>query len=259
MTQRNEDMTSFGFKTVEARQKAGLVRDVFDRAARRYDLMNDLMSLGVHRIWKSVMLDRLAPQPGQMLLDVAGGTGDVAIGFLKRANSRPSADNKPLSAAYICDINFEMLQAGKVRHENGSHADQLFPVCGDGERLPLPDCAVDVYTIAFGIRNVTDMNAALKEARRVLKPDGRFMCLEFSHPVTEGLQKLYDAYSFGVIPRLGAIAAKEREPYQYLVESIRKFPGQEAFAARIRAAGFQRVAYENLTGGVAALHSAWRL
>lgn len=255
MTQRNDDETSFGFRTVRAGEKAGLVRGVFDSVAGRYDVMNDLMSAGVHRIWKSVLLDRLVPQPGQVLIDVAGGTGDVAQGFLKRANSRSRA---ALTAhAIICDINFEMLQAGAERGED--YQDQITRVCGDAENLPLAGGAGDAYTIAFGIRNVTDMDAALAEARRVLRPGGRFACLEFSHPITEGLQKLYDAYSFNVIPWLGEKVADDRESYQYLVESIRRFPAQEAFAARIRAAGFSRVAYENLTGGVAALHTGWKI
>ncbi len=259
MTQRKEDETSFGFRTVKAGEKAGLVRGVFNSVAGRYDLMNDLMSGGVHRIWKAVLLDRLGPQPGQTLVDVAGGTGDVAIGFLKRANARPSAETKPRAQAMVCDINHEMLKAGAERDAATEFSGQLTRICGDAENLPLPDNFADAYTIAFGIRNVTNMDAALSEAHRVLKPGGRFICLEFSHPITEGMQKAYDAYSFNVIPWLGEKVANDRESYQYLVESIRKFPGQEAFAARIKKAGFSRVTYENLTGGVAALHMAWRI
>ena len=259
MTQRREDETSFGFRQVKTGEKARLVRDVFDSVATRYDLMNDLMSGGVHRIWKSVMLDRLSPQPGETLIDVAGGTGDVAIGFLNRANSRPTAPSKPKARAVICDINFEMLSAGAGRENALAVSDQLTRVCGDAEKLPLGDKEADTYTIAFGIRNVTHMDAALKEAYRVLRPGGRFMCLEFSHPITEGLQKIYDAYSFNVIPWLGDKVANDAESYAYLVESIRRFPGQEAFATKIRNAGFSRVTYENLTGGVAALHMGWRI
>ena len=259
MTQRGEDETSFGFRKVKTSEKAGLVRDVFDSVAGRYDLMNDLMSGGVHRIWKSVMLDRLGAQPGETLIDVAGGTGDIAIEFVKRANGRPSADKKPRANAVICDINYEMLRAGMKRASADAVARQLARVCGDAEMLPFSSGKADAYTIAFGIRNVTDMDAALNEARRVLKPGGRFMCLEFSHPITEGLQKIYDAYSFNVIPWLGEKVANDAESYAYLVESIRKFPGQEAFAARIKKAGFARVKYENLTGGVAALHMGWRV
>ncbi len=258
MTQRPEDETSFGFRTVKAGEKAGLVRGVFDSVAGRYDVMNDLMSGGVHRIWKSVMLDRLAPQPGQLLIDVAGGTGDVARGFLQRANSR-SRGGVPAQAV-ICDINFEMLCAGRDSAGDADPlGDQLERICGDAEMLPLAANSRDAYTIAFGIRNVTDMDAALGEAYRVLRPGGRFACLEFSHPITDGLQKIYDAYSFNVIPWLGEMVANDRESYQYLVESIRRFPSQDAFAARIRAAGFSRVAYENLTGGVAALHMGWKI
>ncbi len=253
------DAASFGFRTVRASEKAGLVRGVFDSVAGRYDVMNDLMSGGVHRIWKSVMLDRLNPQPGETLLDVAGGTGDVAAGFLTRANARPRAGEKPPAHALVCDINAEMLRAGAARKDHAPLAAQITRVCGDAEKLPLKNGAVDAYTIAFGIRNVTAMDAALAEARRVLKPGGRFVCLEFSHPVTDGLQRLYDLYSFNAIPRLGEVVAGDRDSYQYLVESIRQFPSQEAFAAAIRNAGFARVRYENLTGGVAALHMGWRI
>jgi demethylmenaquinone methyltransferase / 2-methoxy-6-polyprenyl-1,4-benzoquinol methylase len=259
MTQHDKGDASFGFRTVAASEKAGLVRDVFDSVAGQYDLMNDLMSGGVHRIWKATLLDRLAPQPGQMLIDVAGGTGDIAIGFLKRANGRNSAGAKPPARAVICDINIEMLTAGAKREAATPFASQIARVCGDAQCLPLKDAQADAYTIAFGIRNVTDIDAALCEARRVLRPGGRFICLEFSHPITESLQKAYDAYSFKVIPWLGEKVANDRASYQYLIESIRKFPGQDAFAQRIRKAGFSRVSYENLTGGVAALHMAWRV
>lgn len=251
--------TDFGFKTVRTKEKAGLVRGVFDSVAGQYDLMNDLMSGGVHRIWKSVLLDRLAPQPGQTLLDVAGGTGDIAAGFLQRANGRAAAEEKQPARAVVCDINFEMLKAGETREENETLQGQITRVCGDAEKLPVKSASIDAYTIAFGIRNVTDIDAALREAKRALRPGGRFVCLEFSHPITEGLQKLYDTYSFNAIPWLGETVANDRASYQYLVESIRQFPSQETFAARIRAAGFSRVKYENLTGGVAALHMGWRI
>lgn len=258
MMQRKDEKTSFGFKEIKAEEKAGMVRGVFDSVSSRYDLMNDLMSGGVHRLWKGVLLDRLAPQPGQTLLDVAGGTGDVAIGFLNRANNRAGGQTNP-AKAIVCDINHEMLRAGADRKIARTLGKQLTRVCGDAEKLPLPDQSADAYTIAFGIRNMTDMGAALNDAYRVLRPGGRFMCLEFSHPITEGLQIIYDAYSFNAIPWLGEKVANDRASYQYLVESIRKFPGQEAFATRIRHAGFSRVTYENLTGGVAALHMAWRI
>lgn len=259
MTRRSEDETSFGFRTVKSGEKARLVRGVFDSVASRYDLMNDLMSGGVHRIWKSVFLDRLAPRPGERLIDVAGGTGDIAKGFLNRADDRAGAEAKPPATAVICDINYEMLKAGAARADMKPFGERLARVTGDAESLPFPSGSADAYTIAFGIRNVTDIDEALSEAFRVLKSGGRFFCLEFSHPVTEGLQKIYDAYSFNIIPWLGEQVADDRESYQYLVESIRRFPGQEAFAARIRNAGFMRVKYENLTGGVAAIHSGWKV
>lgn len=251
--------TSFGFKDVDSGEKAGLVRGVFDSVADNYDLMNDLMSGGIHRIWKTVLIDRLNPQPGQHLVDVAGGTGDVAIKFLARADERPGADDRAAATATICDINHEMLKAGARRDEARHLGARLERICGDAEQLPLPDQCADAYTIAFGIRNVTNMDRALQEARRILKPGGRFFCLEFSHPITEGLQKIYDAYSFNVIPRLGEAVTDDREAYQYLIESIRKFPAQDAFAAEIKSAGFARISYENLSAGIAALHMAWRL
>ena len=259
MAEPRDDETSFGFRTVKTGEKARLVRSVFDSVASKYDLMNDLMSGGVHRIWKSVFLDRIGPQPGEQLIDVAGGTGDIAAGFLKRADERPSAARKQPAKAVICDINYEMLKAGETRPDMIALGERLTRVTGDAENLPFPDKSFDAYTIAFGIRNVTDMDAALNNAYRVLKPGGRFFCLEFSHPITEGLQKAYDAYSFNVIPWLGEKVADDRESYQYLVESIRKFPAQEAFAARIKKAGFANVKYENLSAGVAAIHSGWRV
>lgn len=249
----------FGFRAVPAGEKAKLVRGVFSSVAGRYDLMNDLMSAGVHRIWKMALLDRLSPQPGQRLIDVAGGTGDIAMGFLRRADARPGSEKKPGAGAVVCDINIDMLRAGAGRGDAASFGGRLARACGDAEHLPFPDGSFDAYAIGFGIRNVTDRKAALDEAFRVLKPGGRFICLEFSHPITEGIQKLYDLYSFNVIPKLGEIVANDRESYQYLVESIRRFPLQEAFAAEIVRAGFSRVTYENLTGGVAALHMGWRI
>ena len=251
--------TSFGFRVVPEDEKARLVKGVFDSVASRYDLMNDLMSMGVHRLWKSVFIDRLNPQPGEVLLDVAGGTGDVAFAFLDRADSRPRAASLPPARAIVADINAEMLRAGAARKTPTGRGDRLARVCADAEHLPLPDQSVDAYTIAFGIRNVTHIDRALKEARRVLKTGGRFQCLEFSHVATEGLQKLYDAYSFNVIPWLGEQVAGDRESYQYLVESIRRFPKQERFAAMIGEAGFQRVGFENLSAGVVAIHSGRRI
>ncbi len=255
MTGRDDARASFGFRDVAAGDKARLVRGVFDSVASRYDLMNDLMSAGVHRVWKSVFIDRLNPQPGETLLDVAGGTGDIGRAFLKRADQRPRAAELTQARAVVCDINLEMLAAGRLRTPDA----RLVPICGDAENLPLPDRSVDACTIAFGIRNVTRIDRALGEAFRVLKIGGRFQCLEFSHLATEGLQKLYDAYSFNVIPWLGEKVAGDRESYQYLVESIRRFPNQERFAAMIAEAGFKRAGYENLSAGIVAIHSGRRI
>jgi len=259
MTSGDDASASFGFRDVPAGEKARLVRGVFDSVAGRYDLMNDLMSAGVHRVWKSVFIDRLNPQPGECLLDVAGGTGDIARAFLARADERPRAGSAAPARAIIADINLEMLLAGRKRPASEIYAARLTHICGDAENLPFPDQSVDAYTIAFGIRNVTSIARALSEARRVLKIGGRFQCLEFSHLATEGLQRLYDAYSFTVIPWLGAHVAGDRESYQYLVESIRRFPAQERFAEMIREAGLSRVTFENLSAGVVAIHAGRRL
>jgi len=242
---------TFGFRDVDPNDKPGLVRGVFDRVARRYDLMNDLMSGGVHRLWKDAVAARLNPQPGETIVDCAGGTGDMARRFSRMARRaqlrRGGADAKVV----VVDYNAEMIAAGRAK---GAEPEMCWAV-GDAQRLPLPDASAEAYVIAFGIRNVTDISAALREARRVLKPGGRFLCLEFSRPVTEALQKAYDAYSFKVIPEIGARVANDREAYQYLVESIRRFPDQRRFAAMIGEAGFARVDYTNFAGGVAALHT----
>lgn len=244
----------FGHRNVSSEDKEGLVKGVFDSVAPAYDVMNDLMSGGLHRMWKSVLLDRLNPQPGQKLLDVAGGTGDIARGFLGRAAERPSRDRPP-AEAIICDINHAMMRAGQLDHPT---AEGLSCVCGNAEALPLPDGSVDRYTIGFGIRNVTHRNRALAEARRVLKRGGQFYCLEFSRPVTDAFAHLYDRYSSEVIPRLGDAVTGDRDSYVYLVESIRRFPTQAAFATEVEEAGFARVKVENLTGGIVALHSGWK-
>ena len=245
MTQ-DEKTTHFGFQDVPEAEKAGMVHGVFSRVASKYDVMNDLMSGGVHRIWKDAMMDWLAPRSGQRLLDVAGGTVDVAFRFLKRA---------PGSSAVVCDLTEPMLIEGRKRAEAEKMADRLDWVVGDAMALPFPDASFDVYTISFGIRNVTRIPDALREAYRVLKPGGRLMVLEFSQIPNDLLQKVYDLYSFNVIPVMGQIVAGDRDSYQYLVESIRKFPDQETFATMIRQAGFGQVKYRNLTMGVAALHS----
>jgi demethylmenaquinone methyltransferase/2-methoxy-6-polyprenyl-1,4-benzoquinol methylase len=246
---------SFGFKDVDASQKAGLVRGVFDRVAKNYDIMNDLMSGGVHRLWKDAVAARLNPQPGEVIIDCAGGTGDMARRFAKMARAAQERRGGPDATINIVDYNAEMIMAGI---ERGGEPEITWTV-GDAQRLPLPDNYANAYVISFGIRNVTDIDAALREARRVLKPGGRFLCLEFSRPVTEALAKAYDAYSFKVIPQVGEWVAKDRDAYQYLVESIRRFPDQKTFAGMIENAGFKRVSYTNFTGGVAALHQGWAL
>jgi demethylmenaquinone methyltransferase/2-methoxy-6-polyprenyl-1,4-benzoquinol methylase len=227
-----------------------MVHGVFTRVASKYDVMNDAMSFGIHRIWKDAMMDWLAPRPGQKLLDVAGGTGDVAFRFLKRA---------PGAQATVCDMTESMLVEGSQRAEAGSMADALEWVVGDAMALPFADNSFDIYTISFGIRNVTRVADALAEAYRVLRHGGRLMVLEFSQLPNAAMQKAYDLYSFNVIPVMGQVIANDRDSYQYLVESIRKFPDQEMFAAMIREAGFDQVKYRNLTMGVAALHSGWKL
>ena len=243
--------THFGFQTVDEDQKAGMVHGVFSRVASRYDLMNDLMSAGIHRAWKDAMMDWLAPRRGQHLLDVAGGTGDVAFRFLKRAGEG--------ARATVCDMTAAMLDEGAKRAEAGNLADRLEWVVGDAMALPFADNSFDVYTISFGIRNVVRIPDALREAFRVLKPGGRLMVLEFSQLPNPLMQKAYDLYSFNVIPAMGQAVTGDRDSYQYLVESIRKFPDQESFAAMIRQAGFGQVKYRNLTMGVAALHSGWKI
>ena len=250
MTEPTGRQTHFGYRNVAEEDKAGLVHGVFSRVASRYDVMNDLMSAGVHRIWKSAMMDWLAPRDGQHLLDVAGGTGDIAFRFLRRA---------PGARVTVCDMTEAMLVEGRHRAEAGQLADRLSWVTGDAMRLPFADASFDRYTISFGIRNVTRIPDALAEAFRVLRPGGRLMVLEFSQLPVPMMQWAYDRYSFNVIPALGQMVANDRDSYQYLVESIRRFPDQQAFAALIRAAGFDRVQYRNLSMGIAALHSGWKL
>lgn len=249
-----ETAGTFGFREVKPEQRQGLVNEVFSAVAERYDLMNDLMSGGLHRLWKDDLIAWLNPPKGPApfaLIDVAGGTADVALRCLSTAGSG--------STAVVCDISPEMLAVGVRKVREAGLADRVALAVGNAETLPFPDKSFDAYTIAFGIRNVTHIDRALVEAYRVLKPGGRFLCLEFSEVQVPMLDRIYDFHSFEVIPRLGKLAAGAAEPYQYLVESIRRFPKQEAFAGMIRAAGFGRVSYRNLTGGIAAIHSGWRL
>ena len=242
--------THFGDRVVEEEEKAGLVHGGFSNVATRYDIMNDVMSVGIHRLWKDAMMDWLAPRSGQRLLDVAGGTGDIAFRFLRRA---------PGAEAVVCDMTENMLTEGKRRAEAETFADRLDWIVGDAMALPFEDASFDVYTISFGIRNVTRIEEALAEAFRVLRPGGRIVVLEFSQLPIAGLQWAYDRYSYYVIPAMGQAIAGDRDSYQYLVESIRKFPDQDRFAGMIRQAGFENVKYRNLSMGIAALHSGWKL
>ncbi len=253
--------THFGFRDVAENEKPSLVRGVFESVASRYDLMNDLMSGGVHRLWKAAMVDWLNPRPGIRLLDTAGGTGDIAFRVLDRLEAQGQAQGAVGGAGQVivCDLTADMLAVGRDRAIDRGTLKGVFWVCGDAERLPLPDRSVTAYTIAFGLRNVTHIDRALAEARRVLKPGGRFLCLEFSRVVVPVFAELYDQYSFKVLPAMGAAVAGDRESYLYLAESIRRFPPQEELAALMGAAGLAQVRYRNLSGGIAALHSGWRI
>ena len=242
--------THFGFQTVPEAEKAGRVQGVFGSVASKYDVMNDAMSMGIHRIWKDAMMDWLAPRPGQRLLDVAGGTGDISFRFLNRAGS---------AHAPVLALTEPMLVEGRKRAEAAQMADSLDWVVGDAMALPFADNTFDVYTISFGIRNVTRPEEALREAYRVLRPGGRLMVLEFSQIPNEMMQKVYDLYSFHIIPRMGQAIAGDRDSYQYLVESIRQFPDQKTFLGMVREAGFGNAKYRNLSLGIACLHSGWKL
>ncbi len=250
MTDTSTKVTHFGAETIPEGDKAGRVQGVFNSVASKYDVMNDVMSVGIHRIWKDAMMDWLAPRRGQRLLDVAGGTGDISFRFLKRAGQ---------GHATVLDLTEPMLVEGRKRAEAEQMADSLDWIVGDAMALPFDDNTFDVYTISFGIRNVTRPADALREAYRVLKPGGRLMVLEFSQLPNAALQKAYDLYSFNVIPRMGQLIANDSASYQYLVESIRNFPDQDTFLAMIRDAGFGNAKYRNLTMGIAALHSGWKL
>lgn len=253
MSSDRETSTHFGFAEVGLHEKQGLVDDVFHKVARRYDLMNDLMSGGLHRLWKDVFAAKVRPgnREGFRHLDVAGGTGDIAFRIARGAG----AD----AEIVVLDINGDMLDVGRDRAvERGLRAKVEF-VQANAESLPFPDASFDAYTIAFGIRNVPRIETALAEAHRVLRPGGRFLCLEFSQVAVPGLDKLYEAYSFNVIPTIGKLVAGDAEPYRYLVESIQRFPHADEFERMIRRAGFRRTGFERLTGGVVAIHSGWKL
>jgi demethylmenaquinone methyltransferase/2-methoxy-6-polyprenyl-1,4-benzoquinol methylase len=243
-------MADFGFAEVPAGEKAGLVGGIFSRVARRYDLMNDLMSGGLHRLWKDTLVDDLRPRDGMDVVDVAGGTGDIAFRIHRRA---------PGARITVSDINAEMLSVGRDRAANRGIVAGIDWVTADAERLPFPDRAADAVTIAFGLRNVTDRARALAEMRRILRPGGRFLCMEFSRVAVPLLGQLYDRHSFKFVPWIGQVVTRDRDAYRYLVESIRRFPPQDELAQLMRATGFERVSFRNLSGGIVAIHSGWRI
>ncbi|MBE7210158.1 MAG: class I SAM-dependent methyltransferase [Gluconacetobacter diazotrophicus] len=246
---RDPGTTDFGFRDVPVAAKKPMVRAVFDSVAERYDLMNDLMSLGIHRAWKRDFVSALGPAPRLTLLDLAGGTGDVSFGWLRAGGGH----------AILSDINAAMLAVGQRRAVDRALIGRIRALVADAEALPLPSRSVDRVSIAFGLRNCTDKSAVLREARRVLKPGGRFHCLEFSRLEIVALRPLYDAWSFGALPRLGRAFAGDSDSYRYLAESIRTFPDQDTLAGMMRDAGFSRVGHRNLSGGIAAIHTGWRL
>lgn len=258
-----EKTSSFGFRDVKATEKVAMVRGVFESVASRYDLMNDVMSAGVHRLWKDAACARLNPQPGEVIVDCAGGTGDMSRRLVKLARAARGRRGGDPVKLFLVDYNQEMVKEGVLRAERDAERGQPWPeisfAVGDAMGLALPDQSADAYIISFGIRNVADVQKALNEAYRVLKPGGRFFCLEFSQPVTEGLKKAYDAYSFGLIPQMGEWVAGDRDSYQYLVESIRRFPTQDAFKTMITEAGFKKAGYTNYSAGVVALHHGLKL
>ena len=249
----NSEKTHFGFKQVDREEKAGLVKEIFSGVAKKYDLMNDLISAGVHRLWKNKMVEEIHffnPTQNYRVIDLAGGTGDVAFRITKKAREKNIK-----CAIDVVDINQEMLDVGQERAVDLNLFSDLKFICCDGEKLCFENETFDFFTIAFGIRNFTDINAALAESYRVLKPGGKFICLEFSKVNDYFLQKIYDAYSFKVIPKIGEVILKDRASYQYLVESIRKFPSQDEFKKMITNAGFKNASYQNLTFGAAAIHT----
>lgn len=244
-----QDSVDFGYRQVAKDEKATLVRQVFESVAPKYDLMNDLMSLGLHRVWKRLFVAAIAASPRETLLDLAGGTGDISFAALEKGAGR----------VLLSDINPAMLAVAQGRALDRGLAANLQFLCADAETLPLPGNSVEKVSIAFGLRNCTDKPAVLREVRRVLRPGGRFHCLEFSRVEVAPLQPVYDAWSFQVLPRLGARFAQDAESYRYLAESIRMFPDQEALAQMMREAGLERVQYRSLSGGIVAIHTGWKL
>ena len=248
MTDKNQKAT-FGFKEVQAEEKPALVQGVFESVAKKYDIMNDFMSAGVHRLWKNTFMNMINPQSDMILLDVAGGTGDIAFRFMADGGG----------SVTVCDLTEGMVRVGRDRALDKGILSGIKWTVGDAQNLPIADNSVDVYTIAFGLRNVTEIETALAEAYRVLKPGGRFMCLEFSHVVIPVFDKIYDTYSFELLPKIGEFVAGDKESYVYLVESIRRFPTQDVLIEKMQAVGFENTTYKNLTGGIAAIHSGWRV
>ncbi len=241
--------TDFGYRRVPAAAKKPMVRAVFDSVAPRYDVMNDIMSLGIHRIWKRIFATRLRPSPNRTLLDLASGTGDIAAAWARMGGG----------PVLLTDINAAMLGAGRDRAIGSGLVSGFAYAVADAEALPFPNACVDTVSIAFGLRNCTDKLAVLREARRVLRPGGRFFCLEFSRLQVAVLEGVYDRWSFGVLPRVGRLVAGDSESYRYLAESIRTFPDQETLAGMLAEAGLEQVRFDNLSGGIAAIHSGWRL
>lgn len=239
----------FGFKRVGVGEKQGMVRGVFSSVASNYDIMNDVMSAGMHRLWKNEFVKRVHANADAAILDLAGGTGDIAVRLRERTGA----------AVTVCDINSDMLTVGRGRQFDAGKSEGLRFVCGNAEHLPVADHSLDIITIAFGLRNVTNTQQALNDAFRALKPGGKFLCLEFSHIPNKLLQKMYDAYSFTAIPAMGQLVAKDRDSYQYLVESIRMFPTQDRLKKMMEQAGFERVKYTNLSFGVVAIHEGWKI
>jgi demethylmenaquinone methyltransferase/2-methoxy-6-polyprenyl-1,4-benzoquinol methylase len=244
------ETVDFGFERVAPQAKAGRVRAVFDSVADRYDIMNDMMSFGIHRLWKRFTLSQTGLRPGQRALDVAGGTGDIAAGLARQVG--------PTGQVVLSDINAAMLAHGRDRLLDQGFAKNVECVLANAEKLPFADASFDCITIAFGLRNVTDKAAALRSMHRVLRPGGQLLVLEFSHPVAPGLKPVYDLYSFKVLPTLGRIIASDADSYRYLAESIRTFPTQEALSGMMREAGFDGCRYHNLTGGIVAVHRGWK-
>ena len=239
----------FGYQNVALSQKQELVNSVFDSVASSYDIMNDLMSIGIHRLWKEALLDWMAPRPNQILADLAGGTGDVSLKFLERGGQ----------FAHVIDINEQMLAAGRKRKVMNKFQERLNWLAGDAQDIPLADNSVDRVTIAFGLRNVPDRIKALNQIVRILKPGGRFCCLEFSHVKNPILSSVYDGWSFNILPKLGQLVAGEAQPYQYLVESIRRFPSEAELCSMMADTGMAQIKVRNLSGGIAAIHSGWKL